>query len=275
MYNNSGTPPAAFRGLAREQISKYDTAKIVDAKVDSITPVDDNAYFRASANGTEYTARRIILGTGVRDVLPSTPGIKEGWGKGMYWCPWCDGYEHREQPLGVLGALRDAYSSVIEVRKLNKDVVIYANGTDNDEEKAVLDKKYPGWDKELKAYNVPINNASIVSIERLQDGSKVNRPEQGKQFDKFRLHFADGSTAERNAFFLNIPTVQRSTLPAQLGLDIQDNKIVVGSKYNTSLPGVHAVGDANNDGSTNVPHAMYSGKGAAVTIHGELPENMK
>lgn len=267
---HTGAPPAVFRGLAREQISRYDTATMVNATVDSITRVDDGDYFRVTADGNDYTGRRVILGTGVVDILPSTPGIKEAWGKGMYWCPWCDGYEHRDQPLGVLGALRDAYSSVVEVRELNKDVVIYANGTDNDEEKAVLDKKYSGWDKELEAYNVPINNASIVSIERLQDGSEVNDPEEWLQFDKFLIHFADGSTAERNSFFVNVPTAQRSILPRQLELSMDDGKIVVGSKYNTSLEGVHAVGDANNDGSTNVPHAMYTGKGASVKIHGEL-----
>ena len=243
---------------------------MVNATVDSITPVDNGAYFRVTADGKDYTGRRVILGTGVVDVLPSTPGIKEAWGKGIYWCPWCDGYEHRDQPLGVLGALRDAYSSVIEAHHLNTDVIIYANGTENDEEKAVLDKKYPGWDKELEAYNVTINNASIASIERVQDGSKVNDPEKDIQFDKFLIHFADGSTAERNAFFLNVPTVQRSTLPSQLGLSLKDNKIVVGGKFNTTLPGVYAIGDANSDGSTNVPHAMFSGKGAAVKIHGEL-----
>lgn len=265
-----GTPPAVFRGLAREQISRYPTATMVNATVESIQPLEDGAYFSVTADGKNYIGRRVILGTGVQDILPSTPGISEAWGKGMYWCPWCDGYEHRNQPLGVLGALRDAYSSVVEVRELNKDVVIYANGTENDEEKAVLDEKYPGWDKELEANNVPINNKSIVSIDRLQDGSEFNNPEESLQYDKFLIHFADGSTAERNACFLNVPTTQRSTLPEQLGLSMEDGKVVVGDKFNTSLPGVYAIGDANNDGSTNVPHAMYSGKGAAVKIHGEL-----
>ncbi|RJE22146.1 thioredoxin reductase [Aspergillus sclerotialis] len=267
VIGNDGTPPAVFRGLAREQISKYKTATMVNATVQSVTPVHDEGYFRVTADGKEYTGRSVILGTGLVDILPSTPGMTDAWGKGMYWCPWCDGYEHRDQPLGILGPLRDAYSSVIEVRHLNTDVVIYANGTENDEEKAVLNKKYPGWDKVLEAYNVTINNASITSIERLRNGSVANDPKEDLQFDQFRIHFADNSTAVRNALFLNAPTVQRSHIPSQLGLGMADKKIVVGSKFNTTLPGVYAIGDANNDGSTNVPHAMYSGKGAAVKIH--------
>lgn len=272
VIGDDGTPPAAFRGLAREQISEfYDSATMVNATVESISTVDNGAFFRASAGRKEYTARSVILGTGVVDLLPSTPGIKEGWGKGIFWCPWCDGFEHRDQPMGILGPMSDAYSGVIEIRTLNKDVVIYTNGTDNDEERAALDKKYPGWDKELEAYKVPINNASVKSVERLQSGGKVNDPEEGKQFDKFQLNFADGSSAERNAIILNVKTGQRSNLPSQLGIGIdEDNKIVVGEKYNTTLDGVYGVGDANNDGTTNVPHAMYSGKGAAVKIHGEL-----
>ena len=64
-------------------------------------------------NGTTYTGRKVILGSGVKDALPGqVPGLREAFGMGLYWCPWCDGFEHRDQPLGVIGNFSDSYDSV-------------------------------------------------------------------------------------------------------------------------------------------------------------------
>lgn len=53
---------------------------------------DFSAFNVTDATGETYTSRKIVLATGVRDLLPSTPGLREAWGKGVFWCPWCDGY---------------------------------------------------------------------------------------------------------------------------------------------------------------------------------------
>lgn len=101
----SGTPPDEFRGLAREQISKYPSAHFKNGTVKSITPTgtDDVSVFTVTDDaGKNYTARKIVLGTGLRDVLPDTPGLEEGFGKGIWWCPWCDGWEVSIIPYNTL-----------------------------------------------------------------------------------------------------------------------------------------------------------------------------
>lgn len=62
--------------------------------MESIIPLDGDfsAFNVTDATGESYTARKIVLGTGLRDLLPSTPGLREAFGKGIFWCPWCDGY---------------------------------------------------------------------------------------------------------------------------------------------------------------------------------------
>ncbi|KAL5355368.1 hypothetical protein BJX96DRAFT_183239 [Aspergillus floccosus] len=275
VIGNDGTPPAEFRGLAREQISRYDTASFVDKKIVSITPLtDDNstAYFEATdTDGTVYSARKVVLATGLQDVLPETPGLEEIWGKGAYWCPWCDGYEHRDQPIGIVGSLVDAVGSMLEIHTLNTDIVALANGTQTPEVEAQLTADKPDWEAQLEAWNVRIDNRTIESFRRLQDGEE-HQDDEGRQFDIFEVRFTDGSTLVRNAFITNFPTAQRSTLPDELGLQMVDGKIDTSSfsGMRTSLPGVFAVGDANSDGSTNVPHAMFSGKRAAVYMHVEM-----
>ncbi|KAH8434598.1 NAD(P)/FAD-dependent oxidoreductase [Aspergillus melleus] len=276
VIGNDGTVPSEFRGLAREQISKYTTASFVDKKITSVTPVTDHStntsYFNATdADGAVYSARKLILGTGLVDVLPSTPGLQEAWGKGVYWCPWCDGYEHRDQPFGILGALPDVVGSVLEVYTLNTDIIAFLNGTHTPAAEAALAEKYPNWKQQLETYNVRLENASIASFERIQNGAD-HTDDKGHQFDIFRVHFTNGSSVDRNAFITNYPSVQRSQIPTSLGLAMKDGKIdtSINPGMRTSLPGVFAIGDCNSDGSTNVPHAMFSGKRAAVFLHVEL-----
>ncbi|OJJ53916.1 hypothetical protein ASPSYDRAFT_162148 [Aspergillus sydowii CBS 593.65] len=277
VIGNDGTPPATFRNAARNQITSFynSTASFIDNAIASITPVDSTnatTIFRAKdSKGTEYTARKIVLATGLVDDLPATPGLREAFGKGIYWCPWCDGFEHRDQPYGILGTLHHIVSSVTEISTLNKDIIAFVNGSYTNEEVAILDAGSLDWRAAMEAYNVQIDNRTIASIERLQDGGD-NRSDDGKQFDIFRIHFTEGEPVIRNAFLTNFGTSQRSSLPYDMGLKMDDGKIDTSTKsgLRTSLDGVWGIGDANNDGSTNVPHAMWSGKRAAVFSHVEL-----
>ncbi|KAF3387679.1 putative thioredoxin reductase [Penicillium rolfsii] len=274
VIGNDGNPPAEFRAAAREQILKYPTAHIKNATVKSITPIGTDAvtvFSVVDASGNNYTARKIVLGTGMRDVLPDTPGVKEAWGKGIFWCPWCDGYEHRDQPFGILGNLSDVLGSVLEVNTQFSDIIAFVNGTQTPEGEAQATAAHSDWREQLKAWNIKIENRTIASIERLQDGEIHQNKTTDMQFDKFRVHFTTGEPVERSAFITNFAAVQQSSLPSQMHLNVTKEKIVVdASGMRTNVTGVYAVGDANNDGSTNVPHAMFTGKKAAVYLHVQL-----
>ncbi|KAJ5935058.1 hypothetical protein N7466_004605 [Penicillium verhagenii] len=274
VIGNDGTPPAVFRGVAREQISKYPTAHFKNSTVLSIVPYGNSsvsAFNVTDETGMSYTSRKIVLGTGVSDVLPNTPGLEEIWGKGLFWCPWCDGYEHRDQPFGVLGNLVDVLGSVLETNTLFSDIIAFVNGTDTPDNEAAATAKVADWKDQLDAWNVQIDNRTITHIERLQDGETHQNTTTDQQFDKFLIHFTEGEPVERGALIINAPTVQHSTLPTQMGLNITDQKIdVVTASMRTSMAGVWGIGDANSDASTNVPHAMFSGKKSAVYLHVEM-----
>lgn len=207
----------------------------------------------------------------MKDILPDTPGLQEAWGKGIFWCPWCDGYEHRDQPFGILGPISDVLGSVLEVNTQFTDIIAFVNGTLTPEGKAAATKKHKDWEEQLRAWNIKLDNRTVTRIERLQDGETHQNKTADLQFDKFLIHFTEGDPVERNAFITNFPAVQRSTLPQQMHLNVTDDKIVVNfNGMRTNMTGVFAVGDANSDGSTNVPHAMFSGKRAAVYLHVEM-----
>ncbi|KXG45485.1 Pyridine nucleotide-disulfide oxidoreductase, class-II [Penicillium griseofulvum] len=262
--------PAEFRAAARKQISFYNMTTFFDQKVISIQKVE-NSFHATTANGT-YTARKVILASGVKDDLPNVPGLREAFGKGVFWCPWCDGFEHRDQKMGVLGDFSDAYDSVKELYPtLNKDIRIYANGTNNNPAQINrINSKNIDWQKVFNKYNITVNPKPILNITRTQNGGDVHDSTR-KEFDKFLVYFTDGSYEERDAFMVNYGASQASQLPYQLGVGFLGKKInTTAPGLRTTIPGVWGVGDANSDNSTNVPHAMASGKKAAVFCHVEM-----
>ncbi|KAL2158597.1 hypothetical protein VTH06DRAFT_4079 [Thermothelomyces fergusii] len=277
-----GVVPAYFRWAARQQISHYKTVTMVNGTVLQIRPGDEQyTYFVVSSREPtagggeevkEHTARKIVLATGMRDVLPETPGLRENWGKGIYWCPWCDGYEHADQRLGLLGSLDSVPSSVREILTLNKNVIALVNGTDTPEARAATDEKFPHWEEYLKVHDVRLDNRTISAIVRVRngtDGTEDPSLPTVPEHDLFRVDFTDGKPEYCNAFLTSFPSEQASSVGEDLGVQLVNGRLYADPSAGllTNIPGVYAVGDANSDNVTNVPHALYSGKRSAVYLH--------
>ncbi|KAL0936204.1 sulphydryl oxidase [Colletotrichum truncatum] len=273
-----GVTPAWYRYAARKQIESYPTTSAINGTVTKIEGNNNDNFvvsYTADGQTTSVKTRKIVLGTGLHDILPSTPGLQEIWGKGVYWCPWCDGNEHADQPLGLLGNLTDVASLVREILTLNTDLIAFVNGTDTPEIRKIAEKETPEFQKFLSLHNVTIENRTIASFTRLQDGgahpadpSLPTAPEH----DLFRVDFTEGPSVERAAFFVSYPDEQRSSLGADAGVELLGGRLnaPVGKGHLTNVNGIYAIGDANSDNSTNVPHALYSGKRAAVFLHVRL-----
>ncbi|KAM0471932.1 hypothetical protein ACHAPX_009068 [Trichoderma viride] len=275
-----GVTPAYFRWLARKQILAYGTVNLVNGTVTKIQPEANNSYFTVSAdypgdNNVVFTTRKVILATGLRDLLPSTPGFAENWGKGIFWCPWCDGHEHADQQLGILGPFSSAVDAVREIITLNGDIILFANGTDTPEQRAIAEKGFPTWENYLKLHDIKIDNRIITSLKRLSNGtdgdedpSLPSHPEH----DLFQLNFETGEPVLRAAILTNFDTAQKSNLGEETGVALYGGRLAADKDNGlvTNIHGIFAIGDANSDNVTNIPHAMYSGKKTAVHIQVEL-----
>ncbi|KAJ8131491.1 hypothetical protein O1611_g2132 [Lasiodiplodia mahajangana] len=274
-----GVPPAYFRWVAQNQLSHYKSVKTTNGTVTNIQPGDENAYFTVSmtafdGTASSLTARKIVLATGLRDILAPTPGLQENFGKGIYWCPWCDGNEHADQPMGILGSFDRAARAAAEVMTLNTDVIIFANGTDTPENRERADVLFTENSSEyLRKHNIRVDNRTISKITRLRDGSAdhtdTNLPSM-PEYDLFRVDFETGPSVERNTFFYTFDNEQRSSIGERAGVRLVDGMMAVDDNMLTSVPGIYAVGDANSDERTNVGHALYTGKSAVVHLHMEL-----
>lgn len=278
-----GVTPAYYRWAAREQISHYPTVSFTNGTVTKIEPQENYTQFDISAtvnNKTKtFTSRKVILGTGLHDIIPNTPGLQDNWGQGIYWCPWCDGHEHADQPLGFLASLDDIPGLTREILTLNKDIIAFVNGTDTEEIRATTDEKEHGWETYLKINNVKVENRTIKEIKRLKNGGGHNKDPSlptAAEFDLFSVEFTEGPAVERAGFLASFPNEQRSDVGEDLGVQLLGDRLIANmtSGMQTNLPGVYAIGDANSDNSTNVPHALFSGKRSAVSLHSKFNRNL-
>ncbi|KJZ75278.1 hypothetical protein HIM_05204 [Hirsutella minnesotensis 3608] len=273
-----GVDPAWFRYSARQQISHYETIRMFNGTVTNIESLNNNTMFRVAyqlvpgGKTLVRTSLKIVLATGMRDLLPATPGLREAWGKGIYWCPWCDGHEHADQRLGIMTSLKYVPDNAQEMWTLNQDIVAFTNGTDTPTMRATIDQSSPSGTEYLKLRNIPVENRIIRSIERTRNGgSNHNDPSlpTAPEYDQFRIHFDDGSFIDRDAIYGQFPKEQASTLGQRLGVHLVNGQLMsdIAKGSMTNIPGVYAVGDANSDGSDAVYHALWSGKRAAINIH--------
>ncbi|KAJ6443174.1 pyridine nucleotide-disulfide oxidoreductase-like protein [Purpureocillium lavendulum] len=279
-----GVTPAYYRDAARKQLSSYSTVSMTNGTVTKIEPQANNTYFKVSGQYFDdkerkqiaVTARKVVLATGLRDLLPPTAGIRENWGKGIYWCPWCDGHEHADQGLGLLAPLESVPGLVREILTLNRDIVAFVNGTDTPATRATTEDKSPRWQDYLKLHGVRVENRTIAAVVRLANGTTghedPSRP-TAPEHDLFEVQFVGGGEpVRRNAFLASFKEEQATTLGADTGVALYGGRLAADSTKGlvTNIPGVYAIGDANSDNVTNVPHALFSGKRTAVYLHVQL-----
>jgi thioredoxin reductase len=247
--SRDGTDPALLRQTARDQLTTYPTVRVRDTQVQAVTRQAEQ--FTVSLDdGTAEQASRLLLATGVADQLPPIPGLADLWGRGVFNCPYCDGWEVRDQPLAVLAADPRNLQLTLHLTRWSPDVLLCTNGTaDLDDDTRRL----------LAAHKVQLRQQPIARLDGA--GGRLQR-----------VVFADGEPADRAAAFLHAPTRQRSDLPGQLGCELlEDGSVMVDDLGQTSVPGVLAAGDMARRPSMPVPGAQVviaaaEGAIAAVAI---------
>jgi hypothetical protein len=164
---------------------------------------------------------------------------------------------------------------VQEISTLNKDIVAFVNGTDTPSVRAATEQKFPNWQRYLALHNVTVENRTISNLVRLADGGDTEADPAAPtapEHDLFRVDFEQGPSVQRAAFFASFPNQQHSSVGADMGVKLYGGRLAADQAkgLSTNIPNVYAIGDANSDNVTNVPHALFSGKRAAVFLHGEF-----
>ncbi|MEO9210991.1 MAG: NAD(P)/FAD-dependent oxidoreductase, partial [Ginsengibacter sp.] len=122
-----GNTPSEISALARQQVQQYKTIQFLKGL--ATNAVKTSTGFEIETNtGKRFFARKIIIATGIKDLMPNIPGFAESWGISVLHCPYCHGYEVRNQKTGILGNGNYGYEFSVLISNWTKDLTLYTNG---------------------------------------------------------------------------------------------------------------------------------------------------
>ncbi|TCG03447.1 thioredoxin reductase [Paraburkholderia steynii] len=221
-----GKTPEEIIGEATAQLAAYPTALIVAREASTAKRIGVR-FFVTQSDGTTLSADRLILATGVRDELPSLPGIEERWGQSVLHCPYCHGYEIGGKRLGVLATHSLSFHQAMLVPDWGPTTWFTQGIVEPTPEEAAL----------LNARSVVIERTHVTEI--IGDAPRMTG-----------LRLADDRVVAIDALFVGPRTRMASPLAAQLGCAFEDGPmgpvIRVDEWKQTSVPGVFAAGDASS-----------------------------
>lgn len=218
-----GIDPRELLRIGRQQLDRYDTVKVQDIGVANIQA--DNDRFTVHLNdGTQLFARKVLLTTGVLDNLPDIQGFETFYGRSIFHCPYCDGWEVRDLPLAIYGRGTNGPGLAKELTGWSTDLTLVTDGP----------AEINGEDREkLARHRIQIREQKIARLE-------------GSDGILECIVFEDGSTLKCRAMFFNLGHRLHSDLAARLGVNIDPHgdEVISDRHQSTNLPGLYVAGDA-------------------------------
>jgi thioredoxin reductase len=250
--SRDGAEPSKFKEICREQLKRYQTVSVLDIEACDAERQGD-AFCVSLAGGLQERCRRLLLATGVSDLLPPVSGIEHFYGISIHHCPYCDGYEYRERRLAVYCNGRGAFALSVKLMSWSRDIVLLTDGFPIHKLASCEERRI------LKEQGVLVMHERIARLD-------------GTAGQLQNIVFIGGVELARDALFFSTGQVQQSKLPARLGVDLTDKHCIpVGKHQITHVPGLYAAGDCAVDMQLVVV-AAAEGTKAAIAIHESLVE---
>jgi thioredoxin reductase len=240
-----GIPPPDFNKLGRSELTQYG----VEARSAGVTDASWNdGHFRVSlGDGAEERSRFLLLATGVTDDLPEIPGFDDCYGRSVFHCPYCDGWESRDRRLAVVGCGKAGAALALGLKTWSRDVVLCTNG-------ARLAR--PTLER-LKRNAVRLRTEGIARLDHAEGALRG-------------IAFASGDVEPCDALFFATNQYPQSPLALRLGCRFnRSGTVTTGHLCATNVPRVFVVGDASRDAQFVVV-AAAEGVKAAVAINKAL-----
>ena len=242
-----GIAPHDFRAFAREELARYPDVRIADVEVTSARALE-GGFEVTTLDNEQFTSKKLLLATGVVDNVPDVPGLKELYGKSVFHCPYCDGYELRGQPLAVYGCDERGYGLALELTGWSDDIAIVSDGPCGIDASGLA---------RLAKRRITVREEKVVRLE-------------GRDGRLERIIFDSGEPLERRALFFTTGQVQRSHLADSLGCEFNDKGTVRTGPYETThIHGLYVAGDASRAVQWVIV-AAAEGAEAAYSINQDL-----
>jgi thioredoxin reductase len=233
--------PEDLRDSGRRQLDGHANVEVRRGAVEDVDRIADGFVVRPT-DGPAVRAHAIVLAHGLRYDPPPLPGIEALWGRSVFHCAFCDGWEVRDRPLAFHGGGAGAVRSALVLAGWSNDVVLCTDGAPD-----------PGG-AVLAAAGVRVRTEPIARL-------------AGSDGRLERIEFTHGPLERREALFVTTRRDQPNGLAAALGCELTEaGTIVTDADGRTSVPGVYAAGDAATERSRSVANAIGGGSRVAYAV---------
>jgi thioredoxin reductase len=237
-------PPLEILAEARQQLVRYPTIKLVNARADSVSGAIDD-FSVLTADGESFRTRRLILSYGVVDQIPDVPGFAKGWGTSIVPCPYCDGFEVADQHWGLVWSGPQSHNQVRLFHDWTDRLTVFADGHDIP----------PDIRADLARRNKPVVEGRIIEVTHRGGHSAT-------------LQLDTGSNVAVDILFAQPHNKPSTTLHESLGLATVGTPLgivlKVDERRETSMPGIYAAGDLTNPLLPSVTTASWQGAMAGI-----------
>lgn len=234
-----GSAPSEIASVALEQVRRYDTVHFLADLALEGRKVSDG-FEIITASGLSFMGSRLVFATGIWDLLPDIRGISECWGISVLHCPFCHGYEVRNEQTAVIGNGAPAHGLASLISNWSRDLTVFTNGPST----------------------LPPGDFEVVDKEIGCLVHKEGRVEE--------VIFKDLSEAPVRAIYIRPPFEQHCNIPETLGCVLTDEGYLkVDGSLETTVPGVYACGD-NASRMRTVANAVAMGTAVGITISREM-----
>ncbi|MEK5481899.1 NAD(P)/FAD-dependent oxidoreductase [Viridibacillus sp. FSL R5-0888] len=241
-----GIKPQEFKEIGLNELKNYPSISYFQKTVTQIIKDSSNDRFIAKTeDGLEFVAEKVILAAGIQEVF-SFQSIREYYGKSLFSCPYCDGWELRDKPLVVMA---DSEAHIMHLAKLvynwTKDLVVLTNGVELSKDGA----------SELQKRNIKVKTERIKKL--IGDDGILQE-----------IEFVSGETILRSGGFV-VPSFYRpNQFVEQLGCKVQENGVVeTDGSGRTSQKNVYIAGETEKSGPSSLMFAAADGSKAAFSVN--------
>ena len=244
---HDGETPAAVSAKAKEQVLAYPTVTFLNDKATKAIR-QPHGFEITTESGKCYSTKKLLLATGVKDIMPNIDGFSQCWGISIIHCPYCHGYEVKEQKTALLANGPIAEHFLPMLLQWTKELTLFTNGT------STISAEYT---TKFRNHRIDIIETEIASIQHTN--GQMNS-----------LTLKDGSKHDFTVMYAKIPAVQHTLIPEDLGCKINEQGLIeVDDFKKTSVAGVFAAGDCTTQARA-LAMAVETGLKAAVGINIEL-----
>lgn len=243
-----GIEPEEFKRLGRKDIAKYDCVEIKEQRIVSVHRITETHYELVTENGDIYHSIKIIIAAGLKEEQPNIPDIEKFYGTSLFSCPYCDGWELRDQPLAVI-ADKQVFELAKKIYTWSRDLIVFTNGEGRLEEE----------DKQK------LLRKGIKVVEDIIDGLEGDNG----QLRSVRLE--DGTLIDRVGGFVTPLWSHATPFAKELGCKLSEHGGILTDGYGrTNVWNVYAAGDASLIVPSQLVIAAGEGSAAAIGVNGDL-----